>query len=611
MDYKPRPVSKARQRPDGVPAKAWWDAGENEWVLGPMVEGKKHGTFTFWRPDGTRCNECHFEAGVPHGPFKRFHEDGAVSQEGQFERGQLHGTRRWCCTDGETTERTRPEGVHESVWTSEMDYEHGRVVAIRHLDREGVRVLPGSGEPYPERPESVDPHAEYVEPKDEWHRGDAMGEDQRKVGRWRVWSREGELLEEGSYVDGERAGAWTFSGARCDYGDTSSLSQPRLQAFSNDAGFDYAGLAARLEGEGKVVEALVTWARAAGCTKDATGFRALLTKVARVLPEDAALALAREVDRPLNWIGLELVSGAHPAVLVNQLAVALDQAQQSRAALDFTNAAILLDPERSEFLFTRALILMSLGLEAQAKRDANELAAEAPDRAEFLLSYLAALFPTWGFTPAREQPVTTFEDVPEKPERSLEEIAGLAQKYATRLALVREAMLGRLTEANPALPPDLSRILTDGPVALEAGEAEDEEGETVSWDESLELGNADLPSLLRLARADWAALSWLCWSAGLEEVALPTTLSPPADFGKAAGMARQRLWRARDQRVFEGRNARAHDVPSFEWEGVDVGELPPPVAGIAEQQYAEMQALFLWLVDPNLKSPWQDHLRGS
>jgi hypothetical protein len=172
-------------------------------------------------------------------------------------------------------------------------------------------------------------------------------------------------------------------------------------------------------------------------------------------------------------------------------------------------------------------------------------------------------------------------------------------------------MLGRLTEANPALPPDLSRILTDGPVALEAGEAEDEEGETVSWDESLELGNADLPSLLRLARADWAALSWLCWSAGLEEVALPTTLSPPADFGKAAGMARQRLWRARDQRVFEGRNARAHDVPSFEWEGVDVGELPPPVAGIAEQQYAEMQALFLWLVDPNLKSPWQDHLRGS
>ena len=92
---------------------------------------------------------------------------------------------------------------------------------------------------------------------------------------------------------------------------------------------------------------------------------------------------------------------------------------------------------------------------------------------------------------------------------------------------------------------------------------------------------------------------------------MPRKLAPPADFGKAAGMSQQRLWRSRDQRAFNGKNAQQHGVASFEWEGTDMAEIPPPVAGIAEQQYAEMQALFYWLVDAKLKTPWQDNLRGS
>jgi hypothetical protein len=46
-------------------------------------------------------------------------------------------------------------------------------------------------------------------------------------------------------------------------------------------------------------------------------------------------------------------------------------------------------------------------------------------------------------------------------------------------------------------------------------------------------------------------------------------------------------------------------------DGADVGSLHPNLAGIAEQQYAEMKALFLWLSDAAVKSPWQDGLRGS
>jgi hypothetical protein len=196
-------------------------------------------------------------------------------------------------------------------------------------------------------------------------------------------------------------------------------------------------------------------------------------------------------------------------------------------------------------------------------------------------------------------------------------VRAVAQKYATRLMLVREALLEVMTPAAPWLPPDLSALLPDGPADLESGSFErpsgedGEEAESVDFDEALEVDGADVPTLARLARAEWNALTWLCWSAGLDAVALPDALVPPADFGQAAGMSAQRLWRARDQRLFGGRNARAQGIPSFEWEGADVGSLHPNLAGIAEQQYAEMKALFLWLSDAAVKTPWQDGLRGS
>ncbi|MFT3714102.1 MAG: thiol reductase thioredoxin [Archangium sp.] len=635
-------MSKSPKRPAGVNPKAWFDASDNEWVFGPLVDGKKHGDFTFWRPDGTKCNECHMVMDAPHGPFKRFHENGEVSQEGEFEKGQLHGTRKWFSTDSETTENTRPQGVSEKVWRSEMDYVHGRVVGIRHFNREGERVLPRDGEPYPLKPDNVDEGAEYVEPKDEWHKGNADGETQKKVGRWRIWTVDGKLkrdvhfkddeldgaaefhvldespfrdaaiaFERGQCTGGQRSGKWELCDAKgavratFEYGDTTQLEASQLPEYSNESK-DWRTHAQIAEREGRFVQALLAFARAS----DIVGFTTLLARISRPVKEDVALTLAMEVDRPTNWLGFELIDGAHAAVLLNKIGIALDQGFQSRAALDFTNFAILLDPDRSEFLFTRALILMSLGLRAQAEKDANELAAESPDRAEFLLGYLSALFPAWAFTPASEEVSTTFEDVPEAPARSLEDVQQLSRKYATRLMQVRTKMLEKITEANPALPPDVSALIPDGPVELEQGGFELEE-ENVEFDEVLDIDAADLPTLLRLARADWTALTWLCWVAGAKEVGPLEAFNPPAEFGKAAGMAQQRLWRSRDQRAFKGRNAQQHGVPSFNWEGLDISELPPPVAGIAEQQYAEMQALFLWLSDDAVKSPWQDNLRGS
>lgn len=653
MSVETVPVSKAPKRPAGVHAKAWWDEADSEWVFGPLVEGQKHGDFTFWRGDGTRCNEVRMEHDVPVGPFKRFHESGEVSQEGAFDaRGQLHGTRRWISTDAETTENTRPPGVSDAVWTSEMDYEHGKVVGIRHFNREGERVLPTTGEAYPVRPESVDEAAEFVEPKNEWHLGQADGTSRHKTGQWRVWNRDGALLEEaqwsadernglatvhvvgespfadarvvlerGMFRDGRRTGVWELvdgEGAtviRVQYGDTTGLDVPRLQAYSNDSRFDYAALARQLEDDGNLIEALVTWARHAGISRDASGFEALRIRISRPLKAAAAMKLALALERPTNWIGYELVEGANPALVLQKIAIALDQAQQSRASLDFINAAILLAPEKTELLWTRGLVLLSLGLKTQAERDANELAAQSPDKAELLLLMLRGSFPSWAFTPNEEPPQTSFEDVPEAPVRTLPEVQALAAKYATRLQAARTKLLERLSENNVDLPPDLKALLPDGPVELEVGAAdlEDEEGDVtqVDFDERPDFHDADIAQLLRFARADWSALSWLCWAAGETEVTLPTKLEAPENFGLAAGMAQQRLWRARDQRAFSGRNAKAHDVASFEWEGADMAELPPHLAGIAEDQYAEMQALFYWLIDPRLKTPWQDNLRGS
>jgi hypothetical protein len=53
------------------------------------------------------------------------------------------------------------------------------------------------------------------------------------------------------------------------------------------------------------------------------------------------------------------------------------------------------------------------------------------------------------------------------------------------------------------------------------------------------------------------------------------------------------------------------DSPSWSWEGMAIEEVPVPLAHIAEGQYEDMQALFKWLTDKEVRSPWQDNLRGS
>jgi antitoxin component YwqK of YwqJK toxin-antitoxin module/tetratricopeptide (TPR) repeat protein len=607
---------------------------DNEWEQGALdANGVKQGPFTYWRADGSRCNVCTLEDGQPQGPFKRFHENGEVSQEGTWLDGVLHGTRRWRACDEATSEQMHEGGVDERVRVSEMDYAKGRVIAIRHFDADGNRVAP-DGAPYPERPRGVVDGAEFVPDEGVWKLGSADGETGAREGRWRVWTATGAGIVDAQYVKGvlqgevrqwvrdanpfldehvaceaglcergQRVGPWEFVDAHgavlfeVDYGSVAPLGIPHLQAWSNETTVDWLALGQSLMQAGLVRSGLVTLARACAVAKSVEPLQPYLGAHTRPLKRDASLAFADQVDGELPALCTALVDGCALAQVLRKIAIALDQALQSRAALDFINAALLFDPRATEFLFTRALILMSLGLTSEAERDGGELASAAPDQAEFLLDYVRFLFPSFTFWPAGEKSDGKAEG-PAAPVKSLAEVQHLVQVYATRLVALREAMLVRVTPDVPYLVPEVRALLPEGPVELPDEAA-------------LELHGVDLPSLVRLARGDWAALGWLLWSCGASAMTWPTTMTAPKTFSQAVGMAQHRLWRARDQRAFNGKNAREHGVEGFQWEGSDLAELHPTLAAIAEQQYAEVQAVFFWLSRADVRSPWQDELRGS
>jgi hypothetical protein len=269
-----------------------------------------------------------------------------------------------------------------------------------------------------------------------------------------------------------------------------------------------------------------------------------------------------------------------------------------------------LHPDRNELHFTRALVAVSLG-RAELARAEVEAGAPHDERIEaFLRDYVRVIFPAFEIAP-REAPETHYDELPAGPAQSLGAVQLAVRKYATRLLQLREEMLLRVGGVEAWMPPDLSALLPDGEEDLDVSSFESE-GTTVEIDELPSIGDqADLPGLLRQARGDWAALSWLLWSVGERELRLPTEVKPPEEFGKAAGMASQRLWHCRDRIQAAGSAGREYDVPGFTWEGKDIDSLHPFVVAIAEHEYAEIQAMFRWLSEETNRSPWQDDLRES
>ncbi|MFE7113438.1 hypothetical protein ACFU98_45190 [Streptomyces sp. NPDC057575] len=179
------------ERPAGVPAEAFWDDGDNEWVLAEGDEdGRKHGLVTYWRPDGTLVNHCTYERGVPHGSSTRYHESGEVSRTCTFVNGVMHGVDAVFRSTGPTTELAFPVSrMPDNVWRYESDMANGRMTSARWYDQEGRQVTE-TGEPYPERPENVPDSAVYLSKDATWLDG-ATDTGGRPHGLWRNWNREG------------------------------------------------------------------------------------------------------------------------------------------------------------------------------------------------------------------------------------------------------------------------------------------------------------------------------------------------------------------------------------------------------------------------------------
>ncbi len=153
-------------------------------------------------------------------------------------------------------------------------------------------------------------------------------------------------------------------------------------------------------------------------------------------------------------------------------------------------------------------------------------------------------------------------------------------------------------------------------VSVERGAGDLGQGETAEMTEveiieELTTDGLGVPALLNEAQADWGALSWLCWSVGLDRVALPGVLAEPPLFAVAMKTIVTRCWRAQDRLKTGGLLARANGVPGFAWQGIDLDALPLHLARAAAEEYLRARAVFLWLADPETVSPFQTDLRDD
>jgi hypothetical protein len=541
-------------RPESVPRKAHFEEGRDQWVLARYSEqGMPQGEWLRWARDGVLRERDAYQEGKAHGLWQRFDAAGALEEESGWRAGARGGTYRRVGVPPELYSDAR---VHE---------ERG------HFDAD------------------------------------------QTVGTWTLLDAAGNTLhtrELGGVLD-----------------DGALLSSPALAESPGATRAAWEATARALEAEGRPAEAILAAARATAVAGDAAPLAGALARLALPRPAQTARAMAAELvqkaDGKLGPLANGLPAGVDAPSVLRSMASSM--VGRDLVALALVEAALLIAPDRSECFVTRALVNVHLGRPEEARQDTARLPDDLADQRAFLEAYVRVVFDAFRFAPAELEIRTAFPDVPEAPEQPLPKLVAQLEKYATRLSMLREAVLARLPAGEvPAwVPPDVSALLPNGPVELTKWEFEevvvDEDGDgdenapeatLVKVDETLEIdASASLPSLLRVARREWRGMSWLCWSAGLDRVARPEAINPPEDFGLAAGMSIERLWRSRDRLITGGLRAMTQGVAGFTWEGVDIDALSPVLIEFAAEEYLEMRAVFYWLCDEGVQSPWQDNLR--
>jgi hypothetical protein len=621
-------------RPDGLPEAAVFDPDSGAWeVCARDQGGARQGECLRYRSDGSLACRLTFVAGVEEGPFVIYHPDGSVARQGRHTAGRVDGLviayasprgdaepLRACCVPGEAARMN-------------ARYRRGELLLEAFYDA-GGRPIRSDGSPWPPRPAGVPEGAEHDEAAGRWMLG---GDDLE-----RIWSGTGVLLEEteldgarrpraartyddsgalleacgfdgegrrhgaferrfpdgadspyadrrirgerGQLEHGQAVGIWNFADAAgapiwtADRGlpfDEDRLSES--PAFADAAERPWWSEARALLAGGRVREALAAAARAAAADGDGGALAGFVAEhVVALTPALAAERGAALVDSPNASVATALealVTGVDPAAAFRALAAVAPAT--GRAALDFVQAALLLAPDRAMTHLTRGLLRLDRGDLQGALDDAAAVERESPSAAASLRGYAEVVFRRFEFEPAG---AVLDEDADEAIDvavaQDLPSIRRIAAVYIERLARARNA-LALLAGGTPSwLPPDLSPQLPDG-------------GVTLRVDEQLQAAGRAVPGLLALAHADWSALAWLCWSAGLDRVEVPETLRPPPAERLAAAMRTivARCWR--------------------------VQALPPHLAEVTASELLAVRAMFIWLASPDALSPFESDLLQS
>ncbi len=682
----------APDRPAGIPEAGLWNPSLGKWEVSQKSEqGAREGECLFYRGDGTLYSRFRFAADVQNGPFAIYHSDGQLARTGKFALGRIEGLVSSYASAAPGGEPLRACCVPPEAVRLDGLYQGGELVQEIFYDREGRPIL-SDGRPWPPRPAGVPDDAEFDEGGARWalrrpalerfwtDTGQPMEEVEYAGGARRAvrhydaagrvaesceiapdGRRHGEFLrrlppdeaspyadgrireERGAFDLGQVVGRWTFLDAEGQvvrtaargtaFADDSRSTSPAFAAAASRAAGDWWAEARALRGRGRVREGLCAAARAAVGDRDREALlRFLADDVVPLAPELAAQrgdALVQSTDSTTVSILDGLLSGADAAAAFRALAAVLPVAHP--AAPDFVAASLLLAPERRMTHLTRALIRFQLGDEEGARADAAVVAAESPDGAASLRTYMQAAFRPYDFWPARETlaPDPTLDGLPAGVVRDLGEVRQVIAVLATRLLRLRAAVRSVIgSKVDPVwLPPEVSSLLPTGPVALrrtrvvvvsQAGPGDETgagdqagESDTVEIDEEIETEGLGVPALLEAAQGDWGALAWLCWSVGLARVALPDAIAEPRLYAVAMKMIVTRCWRAQDRLSTGGLLSRANGVPGFEWEGVDIDALPQHLARVAAEEYTAVRSLLLWLASPEVVSPFQRDLREA
>jgi antitoxin component YwqK of YwqJK toxin-antitoxin module len=646
-----------------------WEQSEKD------AAGARHGSCRLYRSDGSLKLECRFESGVLSGPFTAYHPKGSLSRRGNYLDGKLDGTVAIFASDDPGAEPLRTCCVPPGARELRAVYSAGVIQRETYFDAAG-RPLCSDGTPWPERAATLPEDVEWDPGANCWRLslpgeggsiryrffsldGTRIQEDEFVSGQRRATFRyeargvlsherhfdehgvaQGRhlrryptppfedariVLEEGSFVEGRPAGEWRLYDAdgallrTCELGtplDDAALRGSRVIV----ADVSHAACEALAE-ETRVREALVAAGRCLASDRDVEKFEAFVDRwvprVAAVVANQRAHELETKTDLSIADVLDALLLGARPSRCLRLLASLLPHS--SAAALELVEAALLLVPDDPRTHLTRALLRLERGDRAGFREDVGVVERESTEAAEAMLELERVTFCDFSFWPAKE-PVPA----PESPElgqieigQPVEQVVRAIQVYATRLARIRELLSGRLGASPAWLPPDLSRLLPDGPVELRCFQATiTDEGESgpesseVEIDERLSTDvERGVPAWMQRARADWAALCWLCWAAGLDRVALPEQLVKRPEFAVAVDRATSRCFRAHDQLRSAGLVSRARGVAEFEWEGLPIAELSSTLAEIAASELLETRAALFWSLFPENLSPFQSDLR--